>query len=310
MTDWWQEPYPGGPMIEVRGFPRALYPPSAAAAGKQPSADGPDIKAIKRVVSRAGRWPWGEFDDSYYEIFATGASGNVRETGVAGVQRQLGIPASGWIGKDTFNGLRSIRIPQGLPNAGQSAMDAIAVDLINKAYAQFNGSVVGARDKALNFWQKPRVGWTEIPPGSNTDNRTNGIKHAQILCAGGGSWLVGEPWCGAWCFAAMHVAGVEGIDSHVASVFLIEKYARAQAKCYQGWTMNKAETLPGDLVVIGGSGIHVEMIRGYNGANVLTYGGNTSPGIQGSQSNGGGAYARERFPHEIHGFAQVEYPGD
>lgn len=297
-------------MVSVKGFPRAVYPPSAASVGKQPSADGPDIEAYKRIVSRAGRWPWTEFDDSYSNAFAIGDGPNVKETGVAGVQRQLGVPASGWIGKDTFNGLRSIRIPDGLPNAGKPAMDARSVELINKAYAQFNGSVVGARDKALNFWQKPRVGWTENPAGTNSDTRTNGIRYAQVQCANGGSWLIGEPWCGVWCFAALQAAGVEGIDSHLASVELIESYARQGMKCYRSWTTDKTKTQLGDLVVCFGRGVHVEMIRGYSGANVLTYGGNTSSGTAGSQSNGGGAFARERSPGEIHGFARVEYPGD
>ena len=66
----------------------------------------------------------------------------------------------------------------------------------------------------------------------------------------------------------------------------------------------------GDLVVIGGYGVHVETVRGFDGSNTLTYGGNTSPGSSGSQSNGGGAYPRSRNPSEVRGYALVRYPGE
>ena len=66
----------------------------------------------------------------------------------------------------------------------------------------------------------------------------------------------------------------------------------------------------GDLVVIGGYGVHVEMVRGFDGNNTLTYGGNTSPGSSGSQSNGGGAYSRSRTSGEVRGYALVRYPGE
>ena len=58
---------------------------------------------------------------------------------------------------------------------------------------------------------------------------------------------------------------------------------------------------PGDAVVIGGYGQHVETVRGFSGSTTLTYGGNTSAGSSGSQSNGGGAYARTRCPSEVRG---------
>ena len=136
MTQWWERGYPGGPMVAVKGFPRPLYPPDAQ--GYPPSSDGPDVEAYKRTVSRAGRWPWQQFDRAYSKAFAHGkAGGNVSDSGVAGVQRQLGIQATGFIGGATFNGLRSIRIPEGLPHAGQPAMDATAVNLINQAFDMF-----------------------------------------------------------------------------------------------------------------------------------------------------------------------------
>src|SRR5262245_21828115 len=141
IPEWWEVPYPGAPMVKVKGFPRALYPPDAASQGKTPSEDGPDAVAYKRTVSRAGRWPWQAFDDSYSNAFAHGkVGGNVGDSGVAGVQRQGAItPDSGWIGEKTFNLLRSIIIPEGLAHAGEPAMDNIAADLIDEAWQKFKG---------------------------------------------------------------------------------------------------------------------------------------------------------------------------
>lgn len=146
MPEWYEQGYPGGKMVAVSGFPRPLYPPDASKQGKQPSADGPDVEGYKRTVSRAGRWPWQAFDGAFSNGFAHGkAGGNVGESGVAGVQRQQKLDATGWVGEKTFNALRSIRIPEGLPHAGEAAMDATAVDLINEAFEQFGGEDTATR---------------------------------------------------------------------------------------------------------------------------------------------------------------------
>jgi hypothetical protein len=163
-----------------------------------------------------------------------------------------------------------------------------------------------ARVRALEH-MKTRVGYTEQPAGSNCDARPDGIRDAQDRTAAGGTWLRNQPWCGCWCFYALESANVAGIDSHLASVAAIEDTARKGQKCYRGWTTDRARVRPGDLVIIGGYGVHVEMVRGFEGANTLTFGGNTSPGKAGSQSNGGGAYERSRGPGEVRGFALVDY---
>lgn len=141
--DWWTRAYAGGPMVKVDGFPRPLYPPDAKSSGKTPSGKGPDVIAYKRTICRLGRWqPWdpAAWDDAYSNAFAHGrGTGNVGDSGVAGVQRQQSIdPASGWLGEKTFNTLRSARVPSG-PHAGEMAMDSVAVNLINEAWAMFAG---------------------------------------------------------------------------------------------------------------------------------------------------------------------------
>ena len=286
MSEWWQKGYPGGPMVEVKGFPRPLYPPDAAPA-YTPSTDGDDCEGIRRTVSRAGRAPWawatGQNKRKMTNTFAHGAAGgNVADSGVAGVQRQLGLQPTGFVGKNTFNGLRSIRIPDGLPNAGQPAMDATAVKLINAQFDKMKQETKGdPRDIAMQH-QSKRVGYTEQPPDSNFDNRNDGIKIAQRKTAGGGTWLDRQPWCGCWCYYALDAAGVQGLDSHMASVASIEDYAKQGAKCYRGWTTDRSKIKPGDLAIIGGYGVHVEMVRGpaQSDGGVPTYGGNTSPGTR------------------------------
>jgi hypothetical protein len=196
MPDWWERGYPGGPMVAVKGFPRPLYPPDAA-PGHQPSSDGSDVEAYKRTVSRAGRWRWQPFDQAYSNGFAHGKSGgNVAESGIAGVQRQGKItPDSGWVGRDTFNLLRSIRIPAGLPHAGEAAMDARAVELVNAAWDRFGGLAQpgpdnGSSAQARLAKAQREVGTKEQPAGSNEQKY--------------GAWygMNGQPWCAmfvTWC---------------------------------------------------------------------------------------------------------------
>jgi hypothetical protein len=163
------------------------------------------------------------------------------------------------------------------------------------------------RERAIEHL-KDRLNYTESPADSNSDDRSDGISTSQRHTAGGATWLDYQPWCGCWCYYAAETAGVIGIDSHMASVAQIEDFARQGQKCYRGWTGDRGRVQPGDLAVIGGYGVHVETVRGFDGSNTLTYGGNTSSGSSGSQSNGGGAYARTRTSGEVRGYALVDYP--
>jgi hypothetical protein len=165
-----------------------------------------------------------------------------------------------------------------------------------------------ARDKAMDHMAK-REGYKESPVGSNFDSRSDGIKTCQRETAGGGTWLDYTPWCGSWCFYALEAAGVKGLNSNLASVAYIEDAAKQGLACFRGWTTDRSKPQRGDLVVIGGYGVHVEMVRGFEGSNTLTWGGNTSGNYEGSQSNGDGAYKRSRAPSEVRGYALVDFPG-
>jgi hypothetical protein len=304
-VSWNDEPPRGGPMVKAT-YPGPFYPPDAAAKGKTPTPPSSAVEGIKRTLGHLGAWPWdpGNYDWNYSNDFAHGSS---RGPGVAGVQRWAKINDTGWIGESTFNFLRSVLIQEGKPNARDHAMDARAVELINSAKPP--PPTKSPRQRALDHLEK-RVGYTEQPPDSNCDNRADGIRTAQDVTAGSGTWLRGEPWCGCWCCYALVDADVQGLGSWMASVASIEDRARQKLAPFTGWTTDRSRPRPGDLVVIGGRGVHVETVRGFDGSNTLTYGGNTSSGSSGSQSNGGGAYRRVRHPSEVYGFALVRYPGE
>jgi hypothetical protein len=102
---------------------RTLYPPDH---GKGPSKNGPDIKGLKRAISRAGFWPWQEFDEAYSNMFAHGSD---KGPGVAGFQWNNGIDATGTYGENTHEKLRKAKVPKGKPNAGEDVWDQTAVNL-------------------------------------------------------------------------------------------------------------------------------------------------------------------------------------
>ncbi len=158
-----------------------------------------------------------------------------------------------------------------------------------------------ARGKAVG-WAKARVGIVENPPGSN-GNPANISRWQASLGFGR------VPWCGIACAKALQAAGVRGVTSRLASVALVEDDARAGRLPFRGWSSGSG-VMRGDMVVIGGRGVHVELVVArHDDGSCSTIGGNTSFGPGGSQSNGGAMAARRRSPSEIRGYALVRYPG-
>src|SRR5262245_17965311 len=240
MTAWWQVPYKGGPMVAVDGFPRPLYPPDAADCGRTPSVDGPDVEAYKRTVSRLGRWPWQEFDDAFSNGFAHGTGGDVSVTGLAGVQRQQHIDSTGWVGKATFNTLRSASVPESKPHAGEMAMDATAVELVNQAWAMFGGHEPAPeptgtlRQRALAR-AVGEIGNFESPAGSNMQKY--------------GAWyqMNGVPWCAIFCTWAFENEG----DSPAfvkGSRYSYVPYIVGDGRAGRNGLATTDDPLPGDLV--------------------------------------------------------------
>ena len=284
MSGWWETAYKGGPMVKVKGFPRPLYPPDANQHGKKPSSDGPDVLAYKRTVCRAGRWgEWApsSWDDSYSNAFAHGRGGNVKDSGIAGVQRQQQIDATGWLGERTFNTLRSILVPEG-PNKGQPAMDAYAASLIDQAFGMFAGGQAGSAAarlaKATSY-----LGYSEQPAGSNKTTF--------------GAWygLDGQPWCAMFVTYCDQLGGKPSSAFKRGSRYAYVPYLLADARSGLYGLSVTGSPQPGDIVVydweLDGLADHVGIYEAPSGGGFSAIEGNTSTS---SNSNGGQVMRRSR----------------
>ncbi len=109
-------------MAPIVPFPRPLYPPSHE---KGPVQDDVDVVAVKRAISRAGFFPWQDFDDSYNENFAM--------SGVKSFQQAKGISATGNYGEATHNALRNTRRKDDLADW---AFDPVSINLMKQAAAE------------------------------------------------------------------------------------------------------------------------------------------------------------------------------
>ena len=304
MSDWWEHAYRGGPMVDVLGFPRPLYPADASKYGKKPSSNGPDVEAYKRTVSRAGRWPWQQFDEVYSNAFAHGKTPNVKDTGIAGIQRQQDLDDTGWLGEKTFNTLRSIRVPDELPHAGEMAMDATAANMIDEAWRMFGGHEPApapsssVRQQALKH-AVTQLGIKELPPDSNQVKYTD--------------WygMVG-PWCAmftTWCYEQAGDSPSFSKGSYYAYVPYIVGDAR---NARRGLTTTDSP-IPGDLVCYDwawdGEYDHVGIFESWqpgSGSTFTAIEGNTSTS---NDSNGGEVMRRtRRVPDQATVFVRVAEP--
>jgi hypothetical protein len=275
MSDWWEVGYPGGPMVAVPGFPRPLYFPGNP-GGYPASVDGPDVLAYKRTVSRAGRWPWTNFNDTYTEEFAVGRpGGNVPETGVAGVQRQLGIsPDSGYIGEKTFNGLRSIRIPEPLPHAGEPAMDVTAQNLIGEAWQMFAGKPSKpVREQALDG-AREWLGYVEQANNNTPFGSWYGANH--------------QPWCAMFVTYCFEIEAPGSPSFIRGSRYAYCPYIVSDARAQRYGLSVTSSPAAGDLVVYDWQGDgtfdHVGIFESGSASSWQAVEGNTSPA---DYSNGG-----------------------
>jgi hypothetical protein len=272
--------------------------------------DGPDVEAYKRTVWRAGRWPGpaSGFDRAYSNGFAHGKGPNVVDSGIAGVQRQQNIsPDTGYIGKNTFNTLRSIRVPTG-PHEGEMAMDANAANLVALAWEQFGGkepappstSPTTTRARALAAaieW----LGYKESPPNSNLTKF--------------GAWygMDGQPWCAMFCSYVyeVEVGGSPSFGKGVSYAYC--PYIVSDARNQRNGLSTTSSPIPGDIVVFDwefdGTYDHVGFFEAWqpgSGSTFTAIEGNTSLD---NNSNGGEVMRRtRRVPDQATTFVRVSEP--
>jgi hypothetical protein len=283
-------------MVAVPGFPRPLYPPDAASKGKTPSINGPDVEAYKRTVWRAGRWPGpaSNFDRAFSNAFSHGNGPNVVNTGIAGVQRQQNVEATGWVGNATFNLLRSIRCPQG-PHEGEMAMDANAANLIAQAWQLYGGEEPSpeppapsgkttrqrALDAAIGY-----LGVKEDPAGSNTTKF--------------GEWYGAnqQPWCACFVSYCFEVDAGGSPSFTKGQNYAYVPYVVSDGRNNRNGLSIPSSVIPGDLVTYNWDGgpdgeyDHIGIFEAWVGGSTFTaIEGNTSSS---SNSNGGEVQRRQR----------------
>ena len=84
---------------------------------------GDDVIAVKIVASRAGFWPWAEFDDIAHAAFMNGSGKAKKTSGLKGLQRWLGVTADGVYGPVTHSKSLPRRVPRGLVHGGEFLWD-------------------------------------------------------------------------------------------------------------------------------------------------------------------------------------------
>ena len=300
MADWWEKSYPGGKMVDLPGFPRPLYPPDSEPT-RDASIDGPDVIAYKRTVSRLGRWPWGTFDDTFSNGFSHGkAGGNVGDSGVEGCQRQQGMSATGFVGQETFNFLRSAKVPQGLPHAGEYAMDAKAQDLLVKAWNEFHGAPEpapsGSSAAARLAKARSYIGVKENPAGSNKT----------VF----GDWygMNGQPWCAMFVTYCDQLSGRKSQAFKQGSRYAYVPYVLTDAQNGAHGLHGTSSPKPGDLVIYNWDGNepdHIGIFEGWVSGSKTQFTaieGNTSVD---NNSNGGQTMRRTRTANNQVTFVRV-----
>jgi hypothetical protein len=280
-------------MVAVRGFPRPLYPPDAKSKGHQPSVDGSDVEGYKRTVSRAGRWEWQAFDQAFSNGFSHGlAGGNVPDTGIAGIQRQGGIsPDTGYVGEKTFNLLRSIIIPEGLPHAGEYAMDARSVELVNAAWDRFKGKEPPPPTQSSAALKRLQKATTQIGVKESPDN-SNQCKFTE--------WygMIG-PWCAMFVTWSDQLSGSPTSSFKKGSRYAYVPFIVTDARLGANGLALTSSPKPGDLVCYDwgwdGEFDHIGIFESGSPSSFKAIEGNTS---NSNNSNGGEVMRRTRSKSE------------
>lgn len=259
---------------------------------------GEDVRALQAAVNRRLR----ARDQHRYQVAEDGEYGPSTARACSRTVYLLGITGPRLLRSKAGNGGHAdLTCQRTIRNPGTRTLAMLRrARRRSEAVAAKAARLASGRRGALRF-AKRYVGTTESPAGSNRGGPITGWQQSF------GAWLVGLAWCGVFVGACLRSAGVKGVTYRIASVAFIEADARAGRGPFRGWTTDYSRVRRGDLVVIGGHGVHVEIVDRVSGGTVYTVGGNTSPGRAGSQADGGGVFERERSRGEVHGFALVRF---
>jgi hypothetical protein len=281
-------------MVAVDGFPGPLYPPDDPQHRASPDSDF--VLALKRTAARLGAWPWDppSWDNAYSNRFAHGDGyDDPDHAGIQALQRWSGtITPTGNVGQATFNFLRSVLVPQGRTHAGEPAMDSVAVNQINAAYADANPPPTPVPKHTVRQLAYAvalsQIGYKESPAGSNKNKY--------------GSWYGanGQPWCAmfcTWCYDGPENAGPDSPTfNRTNHRYAYVPYIVSDARNGRYGLSVTGSPIPGDLVCYdwerNGDYDHVGLFEDWTGGHTFTaVEGNTSVS---NNSNGGEVMRRQR----------------
>lgn len=147
---------------------------------------------------------------------------------------------------------------------------------------------------------RQQLGTTEFPSGSN---RTK---------YGAAYGLDGHPWCVMFLWWVFRAAGAEALfcfGEKTASCTVLRNRYQARGR----WYTSGAK--PGDIAILNFSGTnepeHCGIVVGVLGdGSIETVEGNTSPGSEGSQNNGGCVALKNRRGAQVLGFCRPDWQAD
>lgn len=157
-----------------------------------------------------------------------------------------------------------------------------------------------SKEKVITIAER-ELGTTESPP------RSNRTKY------GAAYGLDGYPWCALFLWWVYHEAGESMAffgGARTASCGTLLRFYKEQ-----GQTVPAEQVQPGDIVILNFSGTtdteHCGLVVAVHAdGSITTIEGNTTPGLEGSQDNGGSVARKRRYPRNIVGVCRPQYKAE
>jgi hypothetical protein len=170
----------------------------------------------------------------------------------------------------------------------------------NKWGVPENGAGSSSGRAACKEWLETQLGISESPAGSNRGAPQPSGWQKRVFGSDGVAWCACFAVCSAWD------NGVTGTGT--AAVFNNIQLAKKGQGIYRGFTTDLSKVRPGDHAFIDCSTCHTGVV--YDPHGPVTIEGNTSPGQEGSQYNGGTVARKQRPAGAFIGFGLVRFPDD
>lgn len=214
--------------------------------------------------------------------------------------------------------LRVLGTVTDVPLAARDELKALRGELRDvREHAEDRIEELRDRLKALRADQKPdagataavkfalsQAGITETPAGSNWGHPVQDW----IQRTGYSSNLPHPPWCGCYVHECVVEHGGAAIPVGIRLGYGPAIIADARANANGLRAVPFAEAQPGDILVFW-NGEHIGLCRGRpSGSTIPTAEGNTSPGTEGSQYNGGCVAIKSRSIGDVTVVARPNYP--